>query len=727
MKKTQGRKPRRPRQPLKIISPEAAAQMEEEQIWTDFEEGDREEEEEDEDDEEEEEEEGSHTEEPVLSSEHRSVGGCHVPSNTLVTALGVQQITNDKMGLLVRSNKLSLGKNPSRPNHSERVNDWEDPVDSKEIPLDESTYLEGRVEEEVVTEEVAVDDLRTYVFHPPPEHQSLPKVNIRSSWNTINIDLKSLEKATEPVFTETTGNIGDHDEGAKVDQIIGQETEVTTQMVDSRTEFVGDHISPEEVITICAGMESSSEDAAISSVTRQQCIGSESKPDWFTVKKPLKCYGRPAYSVMEPSANVWPEAATVTTSAQPNSHVDAISGHGVYVVEYVQGRDGRLAKVYHASASLVSRNNQQATQTPTTASASNFVSSSIGRGTMLPVTPITSVAARSVSSINAVTTSVNNSNLMVRGAAREDVKLQAMGNSVAVTNTATFVPTKVISRTDGGSYSKNDMVVINKQVVNNVVVNNHIVKNGSLVSVSCGKHRGTTVTSQLSPPVVVTSVPCITESQNVSDSQEWLPWSSQTLAENNQVSAVYVSSNMEEMKTDKGIVVNSSKNQLGYPLVSQEVEQLVTMKNEFLLENVEIIDSLDVGDNVISVKGTVEDDESEQQGHQDVCVTEPQVHPQKSVGPSPIINSKVKVEELRPNEPAVIDTTSGYVGQLHQHVTKSVYNESDVSPPTDHTSTTPSHALLPSQSLTHHIHTIHNMNTVEAMPPSNLLAATLQI
>ncbi|XP_042208583.1 zinc finger protein 860-like [Homarus americanus] len=57
MKKTQGRKPPRTRQPLKIISPEAAAQMEEEQIWTDFEEGDREEENEDDDEEEEGEEE----------------------------------------------------------------------------------------------------------------------------------------------------------------------------------------------------------------------------------------------------------------------------------------------------------------------------------------------------------------------------------------------------------------------------------------------------------------------------------------------------------------------------------------------------------------------------------------------------------------------------------------------------------------------------------------------
>ncbi|XP_071521951.1 uncharacterized protein [Panulirus ornatus] len=724
MKKTQGRKPRKPRQPLKIISPEAAAQMEEEQIWTDFEEGDREEEEEDEDDdEEEEEEEGSHTDESIQSSEHKSVGGCHMPSSTLVTTLGVQQITNDKMGLLVRPKKLSVGKNPGRPNHPERENDLKDPVVSKEVELDKSTCVEERVEEEVVTEEVAGDDLRTYVFHPPPEHNSLPKVNIRSSWNTINIDLKSLERATEPVFTETAGNIGDHGEGAKVKQIIDKETEVTTQMVDSCTEFVGDHISPEEVITICAGMESSSEDAAISSVTRQQCIGSGSNPDWFTVKKPLKCYGRPAYSVMEPSASVWGEAATVTTSAQPNSHVNAISGHGVYVVEYVQGRDGRLAKVYHASASFVSRNNQQSTQTPTTASANNFLSSSLSRGTMLPLSTITSAAARSDTSINAVTTSINNS-LMVREAARDGVKLQALGSNVTATNKSTFVPTKVISHTDSGSYSKNDRVVINKQVVNNVVVNNHIVKNGSLVSVSCGKHRGTPVASQLSPSVVVTSVPCVTESQNVSDSPEWLPWSSQTMAENSQISAVYVNSNMEEMKNGKGIVSSSAKNHLGYPLVGQEVEQLVTMKNEYLLENVEIIDSLDVGDSVISIEGAVEGDESDKQD-QNICVTEPQVHPQ-SVGHNATINSKVKVEELRPNEPGITDATSEYMGQiLHQHITDEIsYNECDVSTPSDKASTTPAHALLSSKSLTHHIHT---MNSVDTMPPPNLLATTLQI
>ncbi|KAG7175905.1 putative zinc finger protein 56-like 2 [Homarus americanus] len=108
----------------------------------------------------------------------------------MVRTLGVQQVTNGKTGLLIRSKKISSAKNQKRLNHIEGITNWEK---TREKKLDESTYLEEGVEEEVVTEEVAMDDLRTYVFQPPPEHNSLPKVNIRSSWNTINIDLKSLE------------------------------------------------------------------------------------------------------------------------------------------------------------------------------------------------------------------------------------------------------------------------------------------------------------------------------------------------------------------------------------------------------------------------------------------------------------------------------------------------------------------------------------------------------
>nr|XP_053641432.1 zinc finger E-box-binding homeobox 1-like [Cherax quadricarinatus] len=191
MKKTQGRKPRRPRQPLKIISPEAAAQMEEEQIWTDFEEGDREEEEEEEEDDDEEEEEeeeeedeeeededSCHTVESLHSGDNVNVGSCQMSSSTLVHALGVQQITNGKTGLLVGPKKLSSSKNPVRSNHV-GVNNWENPLPVISHEKMDDIFLEERVEEEVVTEEVALDDLRTYVFQPPSDHNSLPKVNIK--------------------------------------------------------------------------------------------------------------------------------------------------------------------------------------------------------------------------------------------------------------------------------------------------------------------------------------------------------------------------------------------------------------------------------------------------------------------------------------------------------------------------------------------------------------------
>ncbi|KAG7175904.1 hypothetical protein Hamer_G009943 [Homarus americanus] len=206
-------------------------------------------------------------------------------------------------------------------------------------------------------------------------------------------------------------------EGAKVDNIISQVTEeVTTQIVGSCTEFVGDQISPDEVITICAGMESLTDEVILSSVTRQQNAGSGNKHDWFTVKKPLKCYGRPGYSVLEPGGNITSEVTTVPSNTRPDSNINTSNGHGVYVVEYVQGQDGRLAKVYHGSASLVSRNNQQLSTYTT--SADNFEGTSVSRDITSPVTTVAHAAIGSSFS-GTSSTSVNNSaKLMIRGAAR---------------------------------------------------------------------------------------------------------------------------------------------------------------------------------------------------------------------------------------------------------------------------------------------------------------------
>ncbi|KAG0714962.1 Zinc finger protein 552 [Chionoecetes opilio] len=102
MKKSQGRKPRRPRQPLKIISPEAAAQMEEEQVWTDFEEGDREE---DELDEEEDEERRSRNYGKVYQSrkQQHEAGSYQVSSDNVVMSVGMEHRPNGNTGLLVQS------------------------------------------------------------------------------------------------------------------------------------------------------------------------------------------------------------------------------------------------------------------------------------------------------------------------------------------------------------------------------------------------------------------------------------------------------------------------------------------------------------------------------------------------------------------------------------------------------------------------------------------------
>ncbi|XP_069943113.1 uncharacterized protein [Cherax quadricarinatus] len=708
MKKTQGRKPRRPRQPLKIISPEAAAQMEEEQIWTDFEEGDREEEEEeeeDDDDEEEEEEEeeedeeeededSCHTVESLHSGDNVNVGSCQMSSSTLVHALGVQQITNGKTGLLVGPKKLSSSKNPVRSNHV-GVNNWENPLPVISHEKMDDIFLEERVEEEVVTEEVALDDLRTYVFQPPSDHNSLPKVNIRSSWNTLNIDLKSLEKATDPVGMQDNSIIGGSVTDTK-DNINGQVTEASPQMVEDSMEFVGDHIAPEEVITICAGVESPSDEPMMSPVGIQH--SGSGKNDWFTVKKPLKCYGRSGYNMLEPVGSINSDGMAVTSTTGPDTNIALNDGQGVYVVEYVQGRDGRLAKVYRTSSSVVIRNNHLPSQTCTISSANNFIS----KGTTVPITTVTSTAVQSVISSNSFTTSVNNSaKLIIRGAARDGMKLQTVGS---IHNAG--ITTNASARTMSGKsipYSDNK-VVVNKQVVNNVVLNNHIVKNGSLVSVSCGEHLGTSVNSNPSTPIVITSVPCITESQNILNNQNLLPWSSQIMKGTNRLSAACVNSK-ERILLEKEIV-SDIKNQLDYPIVSKEVEPLVTMKNELFLGNVEIIDHVDVGNSIVSVTGIVDGDE--QQGGQNVYVNMPQEYSQKS---SELLapNSKVKVEEVRPRGSAISDTTTEYADQLlREHENPNIYNITDVSPPTDCSPGTPVLTLLPSQPLTQHRPTNHS-------------------
>nr|XP_045585527.1 uncharacterized protein LOC123747389 isoform X2 [Procambarus clarkii] len=710
MKKTQGRKPRRPRQPLKIISPETAAQMEEEQIWTDFEECDREEEDEDEDDdeeEEEEEEEGSHTDESLQSGDHTDVGGCQLLSSTLVKAVGVQQIANGKTGLHVRSNKLSTSKDNIRSSHVGGGNDWENPLALEKKA--EDIFLEERVEEEVITEEVAMDDLRTYVFQPPPEHNSLPKVNIRSSWNTINIDLKSLEKATEPVV-EGNSKRGDCMEDVKGD-IIGQEAEVTAQMVDGSSEFVGDQISPEEVITICAGVESMNEEAIMSPVARHH--SGSGKNDWFTVKKPQKCYGRPGYSMVESGASISSETMAITQGAHPDTNINSNDGHGVYVVEYIQGRDGRLAKVYHANASLVNRNNQQiSTQTGTITNANTLAGSSVNKNMTMPVTTVPSTAA-----CNSFTSSVNSSKLVVRAAARDCMKLQTVGNMYN-TGASTIAPSRTMSIING-PYSNHDKALINKQVVNNVVLNNHIVKNGSLVSISSGDLQRTSLAMTPSPPVVVTSVPCITDSRSVSISQDNQPWSSQTINSSRRLSPISVTSSKKGLK--KGTVTHI-KNQVTYPAVKHEIEQSVTIKNNLLLKNVEIIDHLDVGNSVFSVAGIIEEGKNDRHGEQDVYINMPVEHPQKSLECLVPSNSKVKVEEVRP-----LEAISEYPDQLlHKHENQNDYTASDVLPPAVCSAATQALHLLPSKSLTQHASTNYNANTVQTITSSHL-APVLQI
>ena len=615
MKKSQGRKPRRPRQPLKIISPEAAAQMEEEQVWTDFEEGDREEEEEEEEEEdEEEEEENSNYGELLQSSKDDGESGSYQMSNdSVVMSLGMHQIANGKTGLIARSKKITDKSNISEGGQVEQVKEWEDTLQG-----DQSNYQHEIVEEEVVMEDVGPGNLRTYVFQPPPEHNTLPKVNIRSSWNTINIDLKSLEMASELIIPETTSYAGE-------EIVEGPMKTELTNMDTGCKEVVGDHITPEEVITICSSMDNVSEEVETRTIQPPT-----SNPDWFTVKKPIKCYGRPGYGVTYQQ-----DAVPAASCAQPDPKTNGNS-QGVFVVEYVHSNDGRLAKVYRASASLIPKGGQQGSlpqviTVPSRGSVPVIVGSGVNR-TPQPITmPLNSIRTTS--------------KLVPQASERQGV-LDAGHQDTATTqgnNRLTI------------TYDKES---IHKQVVNSVGKDNTDESKGL---VTCREPQTPAVTLHSSPSVVVTTVPHVTEAQHLPGSHgELFPWSSQSLPDNTQVTTYSIGTGVEGTQALKNDASNEDdRNHLTYPLITQEVEQYVGVQDDILLDNVEIIESFSVGDEQIIVNTGIVDGEG-----QDVCGTEnmtqlTQVQESDNTG--------VKMEELVPCESGMLDGTAQYVDHLLHH------------------------------------------------------------
>ncbi|XP_047486059.1 uncharacterized protein LOC125037099 isoform X1 [Penaeus chinensis] len=728
MKKTQGRKPRRPRQPLQIISPEAAAQMEEEQIWTDFEEGEREEEEEEEDDEEEEEEEEEEASQLENAHKRKEIpkGSPSNISSGLVSTVGVQQIANGKTGLFIRPKKISVSKSKGKTNiEKEKIADQSAEM-KVEIQTNEASFVEEeRVEEEVVTEEVNMDDLRTYVFQPPPEHNTLPKVNIRSTWNTINIDLKDLEKATENVVTETIPENESEVAGFENSQVIAQVPEqAMNQASEECTDFTSDNVLPEEVITICAGEENTGD--GIPTAGSQTSGGTQGgkPPDWFTVKKPLKCYGRPSYSILEPNSSVFSAGGPTSGTNKANPQTSP-SGRWVYLVEYIQGQDGRLAKVYRGSASLVNRNNQNlGVEVPASSSGNVTIRAPVNRDNA-------KVAVMS-STVTSTPPAVCISNSVVKTSGKLVMQTGngEYGKSSSTAGSST-VPSHILSKPNNQSthgQDANDRVVINKQVVNNVVVNNHIVKNGSIVSVSCGEHSQMPLSC--SPqPVVLAAGPVSSDSSSSEDhlrSQGHQILSTHNLAGKSQDMLA------TETKCQEVTHHAFNGNQKNQVFEGHSVDHLVTVDNEVLLENVEIIESMDPGTAVnVTVTGIIESNsiDEEELPVEYNTKSQMQVPRRTDLSPSSSVSntSRVKVEEVRHGESRLVEARGEMMDNfLNPHSV----NQSECkvpSSPDSRTSAQSSKMLDTPQSSSEQVSSVHGINSIATMSSSALMPAAVQI
>ena len=201
-------------------------------------------------------------------------------------------------------------------------------------------------------------------------------------------------------------------------------------------------------------------------------------------------------------------------------------------------------------------------------------------------------------------------------------------------------------------------VPVNKQVVNNVGKTNAI-KNDGLVT--CRNSQSPTVTLHSSPSVVVTTVPHVPEAQQLQGSHDELfPWSSQPLPDNSQVTTYSVDTGAERTEAlQNGKSSVEEQNHLTYPLTNQEVEQYVQVQDNILLEDVEIIESLNIGDDEIIVStGMVGN------GTQSVCVAE-NLNQLTEIPES----ASARVEGLEPPDAGVLQGTthSQYVDQLLHH------------------------------------------------------------
>ncbi|KAK4313418.1 hypothetical protein Pmani_015229 [Petrolisthes manimaculis] len=584
MKKNQGRKPRKPRQPLKIITPEAAAQMEEEQVWTDFEEGDREEEEEEEEEEEKRDESNDALQ---FSKQCANVVSTRVPSGNSRMVEGIQQKNNGKTRLLVKSKKVNVIKSSiNKEHHLEDMKIWDNSaINCVNRVISSPVQVQERVEE-VVTEEI-VEKVHTYVFQPPPDHNTLPKVNIQSPWNTVTIDLKNLEMATDAVIVKSESEVNNPVEDAGM---LSVTEELKDGVVDACTEYVGDHITS-EVITICAGMNKVVPET--NSVVKHDHPVTGSNCDWFTVKKPLKCYGKSA-NILDTN-----DASTVITEVHPDDNSEANSRRGLYVVEYVQGQDGRMAKVYRASAALVSKDNRSLPDeiitgtTTALCSVANNETGSLTTGADVCNTGTTRPVSCTGSSVQSVTMTRLESN--PGGEAKFDYL--EVCNAVSGDTIATAAQISA-PNTDQRDHILNKSV-LDEQVVRNVELSNHYINDGDLLCESSGDNQGPTVTLHSSPSVIVTTVPHVTDVQQLSDSpSDFLPWPSQMMGENSHtvIASQVIGGRLEENKSKD--ITEVDTNGLGYTLINQNVQQFVEMRDDLLLDNVEIVDG---EDRVVSV------------------------------------------------------------------------------------------------------------------------------
>ncbi|ROT77132.1 putative zinc finger protein [Penaeus vannamei] len=481
--------------------------------------------------------------------------------------------------------------------------------------------------------------------------------------------------------------------GFENSQIIAQVPEqAMNQVSEECTDFTSDNVLPEEVITICAGEENTGD--GIPTAGSQTNGGTQG-------------------------------VGGSTSGANRANPQTSPSGRWVYLVEYIQGQDGRLAKVYRGSASLVNRNNQNVgVEVPASSSSNVMMRAPVNRDNA----KVTVMSSTVTSPPPAVC--ISNSVVKTPGKLVVQAGNGEYGKASSTAGSST-VPSHVLSKPNNQSnhgQDANDRVVINKQVVNNVVVNNHIVKNGSIVSVSCGEHSQMPV-SCCPQPVVLAAGPAYSGSSSSEDhlrSQGHQILPTQNLAGKSQD---MFATGTKCQEVAHHAVNGNLKDQV---FEGHSVDHLVTVDDGVLLENVEIIESMDPGTAVnVTVTGIIESNSIGREELPGEYNTESQMQvprrAEMSQSSSVSNTSRVKVEEVRHGDSPLVEAGGELMDNfLNQHSANQ--SECEVSSSPDHRTLAQSSKVLDApQSSSEQVSSIHGINSIATMSSSALMPAAVQI